>query len=120
MAKMDVRFISGINSDRVEAKIFTEDGTIDKKEFIYGLNASYNRKNAEYAQHDYENALKYGWDIGLWHMPKPFVGDLLHDLIETYYVGNEDITYSGYMVYPQRDMTPEEVQKRVDEIAEEF
>ncbi len=118
MAKMNVHFICGISGDRVVVTIVNGEKTITD-EYIYGVNASRNREIAEYAQKDYEDSIKYKWKSG-YHCPKPFIGDILHDLIETYYIGNDDIIYSGYFVLSDRSMTEAEVQRIVDRIAEEF
>lgn len=117
MAKMLVRFIVGLNGDRVQVKISEGDQCIFEEDYSYGYNASYNRMFAEIAAKDHEDAIKYGWR-GIYPL-KPFIGDILKDLIETHYISNDDIEYSGYYVLAGREATPEEVQKTVDKIADE-
>lgn len=117
MAKMSVRFIVGLNGDRVQVKISEGDKCIFEEDYSYGYNASYNRMFAEIAAKDHEDAIKYGWR-SIYPL-KPFIGDILKDLIETHYIGNDDIEYSGYYVLAGREATPEEVQKKVDAIADE-
>lgn len=119
MAKMAVKFVVGINGDRVEVKITDESGeALHTHAYSYGYNASYNRRLAAWAQADVENAKKYNWKTP--YILKPFIGDILKDLAETYYVGNDDIEYSGYYVFAEREATPEEVQKQVDKIRAEM
>jgi hypothetical protein len=115
---MKVRFISGINGDRVEVKITDGTQKLYTHAYSYGYNASHNRMFAAMAQADVENAKKYNWKTP--YILKPFIGDILKDLAETYYIGNEDIEYSGYYVFAGREATPEEVQKQVDKIAKEM
>lgn len=101
MSLMKVHFVSGISGDRVEVSIFKEDNTkpVFKESYAYGYNAAYCRDFAN------EKCL--------------FIGDILRDLVETYYIGNGEIEYSGYLVFPQRDMREDEVQRLVDKILEE-
>ena len=117
MAKMSVRFIVGLNGDRVQVKISEDDKCIFQEDYSYGYNASYNRMFAEIAAKDHEDAIKYGWR-SIYSL-KPFKKKKKKELIETYYIGNDDIEYSGYYVLAGREATPEEVQKKVDAIADE-
>ena len=118
MAKrMYVHFVIGLNGDRVEVRIQEDAVEVFKQSYAYGYNASYNRKFARLAELEREDAIKYNWK-GVYIL-KPFIGDILNDLIETYYIGNDDIEYSGYYVFAGRAATPVEVQKLVDAIADE-
>lgn len=117
MKKMTVRFIVGMSGDRVQVKIQEGDQYIFQEDYSYGYNASYNRFFADLAAEDHENAIKYGWR-GIYPL-KPFIGDILKDLIEDNFIGNDDIEYSGYYVLAGREMTAEEVQEKVDKIADE-
>lgn len=117
MAKMSVRFVVGMNGDRVQVKIQEGDQYIFQEDYSYGYNASYNRMFANLATEDHENAIKYGWR-GIYPL-KPFIGDILKDLIETHYIDSDDIEYSGYYVFAGREATPEEVQRKIDKIADE-
>ena len=118
MAKrMYVHFVVGLNGDRVEVTIKGDAVEVFKHGYAYGYNASYNRQFARLAEVEYENAIKYKWKGP--RILKPFIGDILKDLIETHYIGNDDIEYSGYYVLAGRAATPEEVQKWVDKIADE-
>ena len=115
--KMKVQFISGISCDRVQVKIQEGDKYIFQEDYEYGYNASHSRAFAEIAERDHENAIKYGWR-GIYPL-KPFIGDILRNIIEDNLIGNNDLEYSGYNVFAGRSMTAEEVQKLVDKIADE-
>lgn len=118
MAKMKVNFVNGVSADNVYVQIFDDaGGQILQEEYSYGYNASRTRVFENIARRDHDNAEKYGWSN--YYPLKPFIGDILRDLIETYYIGNDDIEYGGYLIYSGRPMTKEEVQKMVDAIAEE-
>lgn len=118
MAKrMYVHFVAGLNGDRVEVTIKEDAVEVFKHSYAYGYNASRNRQFARLAEAEYEDAIKYKWKGP--HILKPFIGDILKDLIETYYIGNDDIEYSGYYVLGGCAAPPEEVQRWVDKIADE-
>lgn len=102
--KMLVRFICGINGDRVEVKVVNpENMALLDKELIYGVNVSNSRKNA----------VKYNWPA-----PKPFIGDVLMDIVETYFIN--DIIYSGYFAFCNEEMTKDEVEQIVNSIIKEM
>ena len=95
--KLLVRFICGINGDRVEVAVTSpKDEVLFKKELIYGVNVSSSRKNAAY---------------------KPFIGEVLMDIVETYFIN--DIIYSGYFVFCNEEMTKDEVEQIVNNIIKE-
>ena len=105
--KLLVRFICGINGDRVEATVINpKDEVLLKKELIYGVNVSNSRKNAE-------DAIKYNWST-----PKPFIGEVLMDIVETHFIN--DITYSGYYVFSGKEMTEDDIERRVNAILREL
>ena len=106
-----VKYISGINADRIEVTVFDGEKQIRKEEYMYGYNASYNRRFAKYAEEDVEKAKKYNWEYGYRYHLKPYIGDLLTNLFAEYGLTKEDVEYSGYYVFPQRDATPEEVEE---------
>ena len=118
MATMKVRFVSGIGGDKVEVTVKDGEQVLHSQTYSYGDNASYNRLNAEIAASQYARAQKNGW-TSRYYCLKPFIGDILKDLIETHYIGNDDIEYSGYYVFANREATPEEGQHLVDKIADE-
>ena len=94
--KLLVRFICGINGDRVEATVINpKDEVLLKKELVYGVNVSNSRK---------KNA--------------PFIGDVLMDIVETYFIN--DIIYSGYFVFCNEEMTKDEVEQIVNSITKEM
>lgn len=96
--KLLVRFICGINGDRVEATVINpKNEVLLKKELIYGVNVSNSRKNAVY---------------------KPFIGEVLMDIVETYFIN--DITYSGYYVFSDKEMTKDGIERRVNAILKEL
>ena len=105
--KLLVRFICGINGDRVEATVINpKNEVLLKKELIYGVNVSNSRKNAE-------DAVKYNWPA-----PKLFIGDILMDIVETYFIN--DITYSGYYVFSDKEMTEDGIKRRINAILKEL
>ena len=115
--KLLVRFICGINGDRDEATVISpKDEVLLKKELIYGVNVSSSRKNAEYSLQECQDAIKYNWYNQRAY--KPFIGEVLMDIVETHFIN--DITYSGYYVFSNKEMTEDEVQKRVDAILKEL
>ena len=118
MATMSVRFIEGISRDKVEVVIKDGQQVLHNQTYSYGYDASYNRANADIATRKHEEAKKYGW-TSPYYCLKPFIGDILKDLIETYYIGNQDIEYTGYNVFANRALTSEEIKEIVDKIAEE-
>lgn len=97
--KLLVRFICGINSDRVEVTVINpKDEVLLKKELIYGVNVSSSRKNAA----------SY----------KPFIGEVLMDIVETYFIN--DIIYSGYFAFCNEEMIKDEVEQIVNSIIKEI
>ena len=119
MAKMKVNFISGISGDSVVIKIFDDfdKNILFQERYYYGENASCNRKFEEIARRNHEQSEKYGWTNT--YPLKPFIGDIIRDLIEAYYIEN-NIEYTGYNVFTNKELTTEEIQKIVDAIAEEL
>ena len=115
--KLLVRFIGGINGDIVEATVINpKDEVLLKKELIYGVNVSSSRKNAAYSLQECQDAVKYNWSTPRAY--KPFIGEVLMDIVETYFIN--DIVYSGYYVFSDKEMTKDEVQKRVNAILREL
>ena len=114
--KLLVRFICGINGDRVEATVINPKDELLKKELIYGVNVSNSRKNAAYSLQECQDAVKYNWSTP--RVYKPFIGEVLMDIVETHFIN--DIVYSGYYVFSDKEMTKDEVQKRVDAILKEL
>ena len=115
--KLLVRFICGINGDRVEVTVINpKDEVLLKKELIYGVNVSSSRKNAEYSLQECQDAIKYNWSTPIAH--KPFIGDVLMDIVETYFIN--DIIYSGYFVFCNEEMTKDEVEQIVNSIIKEI
>ena len=113
---MYVDFISGINSDEVKVTVVDCGKQVFSEMYNFGYNASYNRQNAEYAHNEVLNAEKFGWSP---RREKPFIGDILKDIVETYNVGNNEIKYSGKNTFKGTNMSDAEVQNIVDKILEE-
>lgn len=113
-----VQYIAGINGTRVEVKVFDNDNLIEKKEYSYGYNASYCRRHAKWAEDDVEKAKKYNWGPG--YCLKPYIGDLLVELFAKYGLTKEEVEYSGYYVFPQREATLEEVEQIKKDLYEEL
>lgn len=114
--KMLVRFICGINGDRVEVKVVnSENIVLLDKELIYGVNVSNSRKDAIYSLQECQDAIKYNWSTP--RVYRPFIGEVLMDIVETYFINN--IIYSGYYVFSNREMTKDEVEQIVNNIIKE-
>ena len=115
--KLLVKFICGINGDRVEATVISpKDEVLLKRELIYGVNVSNSRKNAEYSLQECQDAIKYNWSTP--RVYKPFIGEVLMDIVETYFVNN--ITYSGYYVFSDKEMTEDGIKRRINAILKEL
>ena len=85
--------ISGINSDGFKVIVNNEAGEeIFKQEYRYGINASYDRKFAKYAEDDIENAKKYNWKNT--PSPKPYVADIINGLCNQYDINKNDIQFT--------------------------
>ena len=114
---MLVRFLWGINGDRIEATVINpKDEVLLKRELIYGVNVSNSRKNAEYSLQECQDAIKYNWSTPRAY--KPFIGEVLMDIAETYFIN--DITYSGYYVFSDKEMTKDDIERRVNAILKEL
>ena len=120
MFNVCVKYIGGINGDRVEVKVFNENNILVRDEtFSYGYNASFCRSHAEWAEKDYNNSIKYKW-TSCGHCLKPYIGDLLVELFKEYDVTKEEVEYSGYYIFPQRAATEEEVAQIVERLYKEL
>lgn len=114
--KMLVRFICGINGDRVEVKVVnSENIVLLEQELIYGVNVSNSRKDAIYSLQECQDAIKYNWSTP--RVYRPFIGEVLMDIVETYFINN--IIYSGYFVFCNEEMTKDEVEQIVNNIIKE-
>ena len=109
MPKMNIRYIIGLNSNRVEVKIYDNEKSVFERIYYLGYDSSSCREYAEYARQDYENAKKYGWKTT--YCLKSYIGDTLKDLVETNYINNKDIIYSGYNVFTRKELEKLEVNK---------
>lgn len=81
---------SGLNSDGFDVDIFKNDKKVFHNDYRYGYNASYDPKYAKYAEDDYNNAKKYGWDSSYYTL-KPYVTDIVKDLMQKYNLDLDDI-----------------------------
>lgn len=89
--KINLRYISGISVDYIKVTSNDSSHPIDET-YTFGYDCSYNRRNAE--------------------TDKPYIGDILADLVETNHIQEEDIEYSCYYVFPQKELSvPEAIQK---------
>ena len=88
--KLHLRFISGINSDYIQTVLTTDFGTHPIKKTLYpGIDFCFTRERAT--------------------AEVPFIGDILYDLVESNNIPAENIEYSGYLKFPDREMTEKEV-----------
>lgn len=113
MANIKVKYIVGINGDRVEVEIFENEKIIEKETYSFGYNASYNRKFAKFAEQDYNNSIKYNWKSH--YCLKPYIGDILVELFNKYNLTKEDVEYSAYYVMSNKYDTTKEQSERIME-----
>ena len=119
MYAAEIKYICGINGDRVTITIKDKNGTsIAQEEYSYGYNASYNRKNAEYARQDYEDSIKYKWKTS--RCLQPYIGDLLVDFLKKYDLKKEDAKYSAYYVFSGRYADESELNQIVERLYQEL
>ena len=118
MLKMTIKFIAGLEGDRVEVKILEDNQITFQQEYIYGCNASYNRMFAKFAEEDHHNAIKYKW-TGSYPL-KPFIGDIFETLINIHHIEHQNIECSGYYVFAGRAATKEELEKTINRIKQEY
>ena len=110
--KIKIHYIAGINGDRVEVSGVENEKAIWKEVFQYGYNASYNRRYAKYAEDDYNNSIKYNWKSA--YCLKPYIGDILTDILAEYNMTKDNAEYSAYYVFPQREATKDELEKIIE------
>lgn len=118
MLKMMIKFVVGINGDRVEVQILNDNDIVFQHTYAYGYNASYNRDFANIAAKDYEDAIKYKW-TGSYPL-KPFIGDIFATLIDAYKIEYQNIECSGYYVFAGRAATKEEITHMINKIKQEY
>lgn len=107
---MGIKYINGLNNDRVEVSIFDNNKkTVFFESYAFGYNASYNRNFAKIAEADHFNSIKYGWSHS--YPLKPFIGDILNNLCKKYDINKEEIDYSGIYVFMDRGYTEEEAKE---------
>lgn len=120
MYKAEIKYICGINGDRVAIIISDKNGLpIANEEYSYGYNASYNRDSEAYAKKNYEDAIKYGWK-SCYYCLKPYIGDLLVEFLSKYGLTKEDAKYSAYYVFSQRYANESELNLIVESLYKEL
>ena len=118
MANIKVKYVVGINGDRVEVEIFENEKVIEKETYSFGYNASRNREFAYFAEQDYNNSIKYNWKSH--YCLKPYIGDLLVELFNKYNLTKEEVEYSVYKVLSDNYATEEELEKIVKGLYKEL
>lgn len=108
--QMLVNFINGINADRVEVKILDNTAPIFAETYQYGSNASHCRRHAKYAEEDYNNAQKYGWNSPYYCL-KPYIGDLLVNICNEYNIDRAAIIYSDKHIFSGKAYTSDELKE---------
>lgn len=111
--KLKLHYIAGINGDRLEVSYDNV-----KINHAFGYTCSSSRANERYAEKNHYDAIKYKWNTI--YPLKPYIGDLIKDIVETNYINAEDIEYSGYNVFAGREMTKEEVKETFDRLFAEI
>ena len=118
MINIKVKYIVGINGDRIEVEIFENGKNIEKETYSFGYNVSYNRQLAKYAEQDYKNSIKYNWK-NTYHL-KPYIGDILVNLFNKYNLTKEKVEYSAYYVFLNTYATKEEIETIVKDLYKEL
>ena len=105
---------SGISGDGFSITVEDEQGDVVFNEaYRFGVNTSYDRKYAERAEEDYQNAKKYGWS----RIPelKPYVGDIIDDICNEYNIQKNDIVFKrGNNVFKGSEVTDSVVNDFID------
>ena len=105
---------SGISGDGFSITVEDEQGdVVFNEEYRFGVNTSYDRKYAEMAEEDYQNAKKYGWS----RIPelKPYVGDIIDDICNEYNIQKKDIVFKrGNNVFKGSEVTDNVVNDFID------
>lgn len=105
---------SGISGDGFSITVEDEQGDVVFNEvYRFGVNTSYDRKYAERAEEDYQNAKKYGWS----RIPelKPYVGDIIDDICNEYNIQKKDIVFKrGNNVFKGSEVTDSVVNDFID------
>lgn len=102
---------SGLNSDGFDVDIFKNDKKVFHNDYRYGYNASYDPKYAKYAEDDYNKAKKYGWDSSYYTL-KPYVTDIVKDLMRKYNLDIDDIVLiSGKNTFTGDPVNDKDVQR---------
>ena len=87
---------SHVNADGFDVRIQDEDeNKLFEHQYMYGYDASYSRANAEAARRDVENSIKYKWQNK--YSEKPFVTDILVELVNKYDVEKIIVTAGKYV-----------------------
>ena len=121
MNKLYLHYIEGINGNRVEVKITNEKGKLLNaiKTYYFGLNASNTRENEARALKDYQDNIRYGWDNPHYCL-KPYIGDILKDIVETYYIKEENIIYSAENIFANKTYDEKTSKKKFEKLLEEI
>lgn len=118
---MRIKFLDRVYGDRVRVYIYDKyNELIFDKTYDYGLNASYSRENAAKAAKDYAMAIENKWPTNSYYNLKPFIGDILVDLIDAFNIKDDDITYAGFHCFTKTPYTDEEIAKTLDDIVKEI
>ncbi len=99
-----IEYIQGINSDRI---------IINGTPYTFGYDCSYTIKYENYAQENYNNAIKHGWKS--MYSLKPFIGRILNEVEPNWY----EEEWVGYNVFMGRALTSEELTQIKDNIKKE-
>ena len=111
---MTITVNSGISGDGFSITVEDEQGdVVFNEEYRFGVNTSYDRKYAEIAEEDYQNAKKYGWS----RIPelKPYAGDIIDDICNEYNIQKKDIVFKrGNNVFKRSEVTDSVVNDFID------
>lgn len=120
MNRMEIVLFWGIQHEGFHVVIRDEkDHEVFYKEYSYGWNVSHSRRNAEAAHNDVVRSKKYGWEPSSYICEKPFVTDLIQDLINDYNVEKWEVL-SGSNLFTGLPCSDADVEYFIDRFMKEL
>jgi hypothetical protein len=121
MNKLHLNYIEGINGNRIEVKLTNEKEELlnPVKTYYFGFDVSSTRENEAYALKDYQDNIRYGWN-NPYYCLKPYVGDVLKDIVETYNIKEENIIYSAKNVFAGKIYDEKTTKEKFEKLLEEI
>lgn len=123
--KLYFHYVEGIYGDRIEIAIELIDFPNERKllniikTYHLGFDASSTRENEARALKDYQDNIRYGWNNPHYRL-KPYIGDILKDIIETSHVKKENIVYSAENVFIHKTYDEKTAKEKFERLLEEI